>query len=296
MRNKLLFYIANIDYYFHKFFPKKAKKVRNYYSLDRSLFKVKFAILKIVNNIFNLNLSELFYICGSDKHKHYKNIYDFLTTNFKREDKINILEVGIGSHNFSGSGGGSLIALSLYYKKAKIYGIDLFDKSFLNIRNIQTIVGDQSSKKNLEFICNQIPDLDIVIDDGSHFVDHQFNTFNIFYKNLRNGGIYIIEDIVGSYRVRNNGDPDLGIDKNIVSYFQKYIHSVNYLHLKREHQKKFLILKDLNSISFFQDCIVIQRKNKEFKSVNEKDIYLTLDAFNKKYSKNKKREGYIETS
>lgn len=295
MRKKLLFYVANIDYYFHKFFPKKVNKIRNYYSLDRTLFKVKFVILKMVSNILNLSLSELFYICNSDKYKNYKIVYDFLTTNFKREDKIHILEIGIGSHNLSGSGGGSLIALSLYYKKAKIFGIDLFDKSFLNIGNIKTIIGDQSSKKNLKSICNQLPNLDIVIDDGSHFVNHQFNTFNIFYKNLRNGGIYIIEDLVGSYRVRYNGDPDLGIDKNIITYFQKYIHCVNYAYLKNEYREKFSILKDLNSISFFKDCVVIQRNEKDFKSINEKDIYITLDDFNDKYSKNKKKKGYIET-
>lgn len=295
MRKKLLFYLANIDYYFHKFFPKKVKKVRNYYSLDRSLFRLKFAILKIVSNILNLSLSELFYICGSDKYKNYNTIYDFLTTNFKKEDKINILEIGIGSHNLSGSGGASLIALSLYYKEATIYGIDLFDKSFLNIANIQTIIGDQSSKKNLKSICNKLPNLDIVIDDGSHFVNHQFNTFNIFYKTLKNNGLYIIEDIAGSYRVRNNGNPDLEIEKNIISYFQKYVHCVNYCYLKKQYREKFSMLKDINSISFFQDCVVIQRKDKNFKNVNEKDIYLTLDKFNKKYSKNKKKRGYIES-
>jgi hypothetical protein len=195
MRKKLLFYLANIDYYFYKFLPKKVKKVRNYYSLDKSLFRLKFAILKIVSIILNLSLSELFYICGSDKYKNYKTIYDFLTTNFKKEDNINILEIGIGSHNLSGSGGGSLIALSLYYKKAQIYGIDLFDKSFLNIGNIQTIIGDQSSKKNLKSICNQLPNLDIVIDDGPHSLQSMIYFIKIFTPLLKDDGILIIEDV-----------------------------------------------------------------------------------------------------
>lgn len=297
MKKKLLYYAANIDFYFYRFFPKKTKKVRNYYSLDLSLFSIKILILKVINKIFNLSLSELFYICGSDKFKNYQNIYNILTSNFKKNDKINILEIGIGSHNLSGaSGGGSLIALSLYFKNARIYGIDLFDKSFLNIGNISTFIGDQSNRENLENIQNQMPDLDLVIDDGSHFVDHQLLAFDVFFKVLRDNGVYVIEDTAGSYRIRNNGDPDLSDDKNIVTYFQKYVHCVNYEYLKKEYQDNLLKLKDLDSVSFFKNCVVlVKRMKKEFKNINEEDAYLTLDQYNQKFSKNKKKEGYIET-
>ena len=31
------------------------------------------------------------------------------------------------------------------------------------------------------------------------------------------------------------------------------------------------------------------------KNINEEDVYLTLDQYNQKFSKNKKKAGYIET-
>ena len=41
--------------------------------------------------------------------------------------------------------------------------------------------------KNIEF--------DFILDDGSHIMQNQYNTFINYFKFLKNGGLYIIEDI-----------------------------------------------------------------------------------------------------
>ena len=42
----------------------------------------------------------------------------------------------------------------------------------------------------------EIPnDIDIVIDDGSHRIQDQLNSFNILYPKLKDSGVYVIEDI-----------------------------------------------------------------------------------------------------
>jgi len=46
--------------------------------------------------------------------------------------------------------------------------------------------------------------IDILLDDGSHITNHQINTFNILYKNIKKGGFYIIEDLTNSYEEQLN--------------------------------------------------------------------------------------------
>ena len=43
-------------------------------------------------------------------------------------------------------------------------------------------------------ISNQEKFFDIIIDDGSHKLSDTLNSLNFFFKNLKPGGLYIIED------------------------------------------------------------------------------------------------------
>lgn len=41
----------------------------------------------------------------------------------------------------------------------------------------------------------QLPQFDMIVDDASHWLEHQIAAFNKFLPNLRKGGVYVIEDI-----------------------------------------------------------------------------------------------------
>ena len=149
IRKKLLYLVKNLDYYFNKFFPNSVKKVKSYYVLNNFFFKLRIILIKTSKYFLRPSLSELYFICGSDKYKNYSNVFDIVELNLKKHDKLKILEIGIGSHNLKNSGGASLIALSLHFKYSKVYGVDLFDKSFLDTNNIKTIIADQSKEESL---------------------------------------------------------------------------------------------------------------------------------------------------
>jgi hypothetical protein len=85
--------------------------------------------------------------------------------------------------------------------KVEIFGIDILQECMRFERNnVRIFIGDQSDNSFLEMISSKLGDLDIIIDDGSHIPRHQINTFKLlFFKNLRPGGIYFVEDCHTSY-------------------------------------------------------------------------------------------------
>ena len=56
---------------------------------------------------------------------------------------------------------------------------------------IKLIIGDGTDSKTFQ----NIDDLDIIIDDGSHVFTDQIFSYAILYDKLKKGGIYIIEDV-----------------------------------------------------------------------------------------------------
>ena len=75
-------------------------------------------------------LSDYMNIAGSDKGIKYIKMYNILPELIESETPT-ILEIGIGGHSAKYSGGKSLQALMFFYRKGKIIGADIIDKSFL---------------------------------------------------------------------------------------------------------------------------------------------------------------------
>jgi 23S rRNA U2552 (ribose-2'-O)-methylase RlmE/FtsJ len=120
---------------------------------------------------------------------NYSHIYYNLFGHFRNDCKL-ILEVGINK-------GGSLRLWRKFFKNAKIYGADINPKTFFSEKNIETLYVDQLNRKSIEILMKKInlKNFDIIIDDGLHTPKANFNLFSIAFKYLRDGGIYIIEDV-----------------------------------------------------------------------------------------------------
>ena len=107
------------------------------------------------------------YFYNNDKnliHKwdHYFEIYDRHFKKYKNKDIV-LLEVGV-------SRGGSLQMWSDYFGKgSKFFGIDIDPrcKEFEN-ENTKIFIGSQSDRKFLNYVKENIPHVDILIDDGGH--------------------------------------------------------------------------------------------------------------------------------
>ena len=254
----------------------------------KTRFRIKIFILNIFFFIYNFlpnrRLKKFFYFTKSDKFKNYSDLYDVVQelTNKKKVKKV--LEIGIGGHNLDYQGGASLLAMSFFFRKAKVYGLDLMNKEFLNSKKIKTFIGSQNDKKFLNNFGKKFGPLDIIIDDGSHFVKHQLTSFNNLYKYLNENGIYVIEDLSGSYKNSSGGDPNLSAQKNIISFFAKTVHSTNsdMLIKKVLRNQKFV---NFSKVFFFGKAILIQKKIKKIKAYDNKLAFQKLSTLNKNRKK-----------
>lgn len=105
-----------------------------------------------------------------------------------------ILEIGVHQ-------GGSLRLLQSYFPSANIYGLDLgyLEEYKQDGDNFNVLIGNQEDRDDLLNIINNIgDDLDLIIDDGGHTMRQQQTSFGFLFRHLKNGGVYILEDLCTS--------------------------------------------------------------------------------------------------
>ena len=140
----------------------------------------------------------------ADEHG-FTQIYEHMFSHL-RSSPIRLCEIGIFS-------GGSLRMWTEYFPKATVYGIDIFTLDQLRASlptyhatdflpekpetdRIKTFVADQSNRDQLkQFIDTYGTDFDIVLDDGGHTMEQQQISLGFFFKHVKAGGYYVIEDV-----------------------------------------------------------------------------------------------------
>jgi hypothetical protein len=126
---------------------------------------------------------------GTDKsstHQYAQHVYENEFAPYK-DSSLNLLEIGI-------SGGHSLKVWSEYFTQATIYGLDISLDQFKVAPvpdNVRVILGDGTKPEVFE----SLPSFTLVIDDASHSLHDQLETFKIVFPTMQKGGLYIIEDI-----------------------------------------------------------------------------------------------------
>ena len=133
---------------------------------------------------------------GSDKQSDWHNysaLYDHLFKKFRYE-KINLFEIGIYH-------GASIKSWREYFSKAKIYAADVDEKTFLTVSDldVEYFYCDQDNSQSIQNMwknesLNNIK-FDVIIDDGKHEFSSNINFFKESIRKLRQGGIFIIEDL-----------------------------------------------------------------------------------------------------
>lgn len=127
------------------------------------------------------------------KWMHYFEIYERHFSRF-RGQSASLLEFGV-LH------GGSLQMWKHYFGPgAQIYGVDINPRcAELAEENITILLADQESRESLRHLCGTLPQFDIIIDDGGHTMVQQMTTFEEMWGQLKDGGIYLCEDMHTSY-------------------------------------------------------------------------------------------------
>jgi len=196
----------------------------------------------------NLDLAQLFNFYGSDKDRNgYSPLYHTLFDHMK-EKPINMLEIGIGTmipgaHSsmvgYALEGykpGGSLRAWRDYFINGNIIGMDVQSDTQFNDERINTYLCNSTDNNVVQQTMSRLntKQFDIILDDGDHYHESQLKTLRNFYPYVKQGGIYIIEDIYPGSLVTTNhnlvkeivgGDPFffVGINNNQCVIFKNHI-------------------------------------------------------------------------
>lgn len=95
--------------------------------------------------------------------------------------------------------GASLRMWRDYFPNAQILGCDILESVLFKDERIDTVYTDQSDTKSLTTLADytkQFGDyVDLIVDDGSHIVEHMRLSFQVLWERVRPGGLYIIEDV-----------------------------------------------------------------------------------------------------
>lgn len=154
----------------------------------------------------NPTLSELAKIYPTDKdftHNYYDKVYEKYFFPIKNEVKL-LCEIGIGGfwEDVNWVNGNSLKVWRDYFPNSQILGLDIVKHT--NIEDLDRIDIDwiDQSKKDLVIeYSSKLQNYDIILDDGSHNVYDQQITLAYFFKSLKPGGIYVLEDLHSSIEV-----------------------------------------------------------------------------------------------
>lgn len=176
-------------------------------------------------------------------------VYDELFSPIQFND-LNILEIGVRH-------GASIALWEEYFPNAKIFGIDIDERTIRYRRKrINIEIVDQSNKKELK---NFVQDkkFDIIIDDGSHKSSHQIISFETLWPSVKN--YYIIEDVETSYWVNS---PRGYVDSNptCIEYFKNMIFEINNSGIPNLRPKRFSYYrKTVKSLRFYNNLIVLDK-------------------------------------
>jgi hypothetical protein len=127
---------------------------------------------------------------------------------------------------------------------------------------IHVRIGDQSDPKFLQDIIDEFGIPDIVLDDGSHRMEHILASFQYLYPKLPKNGLYIVEDLHTAYWPEygggiNNPNTFINISKN-------FIDNLNADHSRGAREPDF-ITRNTFSISFYDSVVVMERGSIPYK-------------------------------
>ena len=196
-------------------------------------------------------LSELADKYATDKRESDHGYIAFYEKHFNslRHLKLNICEIGILNHPDKKNRpyeGASLLMWRDYFYNSGIHGIDINNHKHLEQERIRIYIADQGNRERLQQLFKSTL-LDIIIEDGSHYMHHQQISLGCLFKNLKSGGVFIIEDLHTSH-------------SNMIHNFRQSITDTNTLKM----------LQDFNNTGeIVSNCMTLEEKDYLNKNISK---------------------------
>ena len=184
------------------------------------------------------------------KWMHYFPIYERCFSQW-RNKTLTFIEIGV-------SRGGSLQMWQRFFgPMATIIGVDIDPAcSAHQEEGIHVRIGDQSNPDFLKSLLDEFGTPDIVLDDGSHRMEHIRRTFEFLYPKLSKNGIYIVEDLHTAYWEEYGGG--VNNTETFINISKRFIDSLNADHSRGKIAPDF-ITRHTFGISFYDSVIVFER-------------------------------------
>jgi len=184
------------------------------------------------------------------KWTHYFPIYEKHLIEW-RNKSITVLEIGV-------SKGGSLQMWKRFFGPlATIVGIDINPEcQSMEEDGIHIRIGDQSDPAFLQKLIDEFGQFDIVLDDGSHRMDHITQTFELLYPTISKNGVYIVEDLHTAYWPEYGGGKDK--PDTFINISKQFIDDLNADHSRGQIEPTFMT-RFTFSISYYDSVVVFQR-------------------------------------
>lgn len=217
----------------------------------------------------------------TDRWALYLNEWDRILSPYQDSD-INLLEIGV--HN-----GGSLEIWSQYFTNAKnIIGCDndeVCQELEYDDPRIKIVIGDINSQAAKTRIKEISPQLDIIIDDGSHHSEDIIKAFAYYFQKLNAGGLYLIEDLHASYWAEAGGG--LFNPLSAMAFLKRLVDLINFEHWQSDQSReKFLKpyeehfgvrfdefdFYQLHSIEFINSLCIIHKRPASENSLGQRVI------------------------
>ena len=205
-----------------------------------------------------------------NKWEHYFPIYERHFGQW-RNKSMTFIEIGV-------SQGGSLQMWRRFFgPMATIVGVDInptcarYEEPGIHIR-----VGDQSNHEFLKTLIDEFGPPDVILDDGSHQMEHLKSTFEFFYPMISKNGLYVIEDLHTAYLEEYGG----GIDspKSFITLSKELIDRLYADHSGGAIEPDFFS-KNTFGISYYDSVLVFERgsiKNKVAPVIGKADLSYQL--------------------
>lgn len=218
----------------------------------------------IPNHVITSNKMEEFYF----KHKHnvmnkwwhYFEIYQQYFGKYVGAN-VKMLEIGVFK------GGSMQMWQDFFGTNAQIVGVDIDErcKSYEK-DNVHICIGSQADSNFLTEVSNKFGPFDIILDDGSHIMNHQIITFETLFPLLKNGGIYMCEDCHTSYWSEYDG----GYLKkdSFIEYSKGFIDCVNGQYFKKD-QTNTEIDDYIKACHYYDSMVVVEKKKRGYSIVTE---------------------------
>jgi hypothetical protein len=186
-----------------------------------------------------------------NKWHHYIPIYHRYLAHL-RETPLRFLEIGIAQ------GGGLRLWRDYFGARAVIYGIDIspdcmkFDGLAGQVR-----IGSQDDAEFLTETVREMGGLDVVLDDGSHRMEHIRSSLRSLFPLLHEGGLYIIEDLHTAYFRKFGGG--YGVKRNFFRFIGDLVDDMH--HWFHARKPKFPEISDFcTGIHVFNSMVILEKR------------------------------------